>query len=114
VISQVTPVLLVALGAAVGAPTRFALGKLLDDRFHTGTLIANTAASLLLGMCVGWSVDESAYALLGTGFCGGMSTYSSFAVQARDQGPRLGTTYVVATLALGLAAATLGFLVAQA
>jgi CrcB protein len=102
-------VLLVALGAAVGAPARFALGKLIDDRFHTGTLVANTAASLLLGLCVGWSTGESAYALVGTGFCGGMSTYSSFAVQARDQGPRMGTAYVVATLVLGLGAAALGY-----
>ena len=29
-------------------------------------------------------------ALLGTGFCGGLTTYSSFAVQAHDRGPRLG------------------------
>lgn len=104
--------LLVALGAAVGAPTRFALGTLLDGRFPTGTLVANTAASLLLGLCVGWSAGTSTYALVGTGFCGGMSTYSSFAVQARDRGPRLGTAYVVATLVLGLGAATLGFALA--
>ncbi|KAA1421518.1 CrcB family protein [Nocardioides humilatus] len=106
--------LLVALGAAVGAPTRYALGQLFDGRFHTGTLVANTAASLALGLCVGWGAGASTYALVGTGFCGGMSTYSSFAVQARDQGPRLGTAYVGATLALGLLAATGGYLLAQA
>jgi CrcB protein len=102
-------VLWVALGGAVGASLRFTLGKLLDGRFHTGTLIANTAASLLLGMCVGRSVDGAAFALIGTGFCGGMSTYSSFAVQTRDLGARPGATYAVLTLTLGLAAAALGF-----
>ncbi len=102
----------VALGGAIGAPIRFALGKLLDGRFHTGTLIANTAASMLLGLCVGWSVDGPAFALVGTGFCGGMSTYSSFAVQTRDLGARRGTTYAVLTLTLGLAAASVGCLVA--
>lgn len=107
-------ILLVALGAAVGAPVRFTLGKLLDDRFHTGTLLANTVASLGLGLCVGWGAGQATYALVGTGFCGGMSTYSSFAVQARDQGARLGTAYVVATLALGLGAAALGYQLAQA
>jgi CrcB protein len=101
-------VLWVALGGAAGAPLRFALGKLLDSRFHTGTLVANTGASLLLGLCIGWSVDGSAFALVGTGFCGGMSTYSSFAVQTRDLGARPGTTYAVLTLGLGLAAAALG------
>ena len=107
-------VLLVALGAAVGAPTRFALGKVLDGRFHTGTLIANTVASLVLGFCVGQGIDASSYALVATGFCGGLSTYSSFAVQARDQGARLGAAYVVVTIALGLAAAALGYGMAQA
>lgn len=102
-------VLWVALGAAVGAPLRFALGKLFDGRFHTGTLAANTAASLLLGLCTGWSVGGATAALVGTGFCGGMSTYSSFAVQARDLGPRNGTTYAVLTVGLGLGAAALGF-----
>jgi len=102
-------VLWVALGAAVGAPLRFTLGKLLDGRFHTGTLVANTGASLLLGLSVGWSVDGAAAALVATGFCGGMSTYSSFAVQARDLGPRPGAAYAVLTIGLGLAAAAAGF-----
>ena len=108
-------VLWVALGAAVGVPLRFTLGTLLDGRFHTGTLIANTGASLLLGLCVGWSVDGAALALVGTGFCGGLSTYSSFAVQARDLGARAGATYAALTVGLGLAGALLGFwLAAQA
>jgi len=102
-------VLWVALGAALGVPLRFTLGALLDGRFHTGTLVANTCASLLLGMCVGWSVDGAAFALVGTGFCGGLSTYSSFAVQTRSLGVRAGTTYAALTIGLGLAAASFGF-----
>lgn len=101
-------VLWVALGGAVGAAARFTLGRHLDGRFNTGTLVANTVASLLLGLCVGWSVDGPAFALLGTGFCGGLSTYSSFAAQTRDLGPRRGTPYVVLTVGLGLAAAATG------
>ncbi len=102
-------VLWVALGAAFGVPLRFTLGKLFDGRFHTGTLAANTGASMLLGLCVGWSVDGAAFALVATGFCGGLSTYSSFAVQTRDLGARAGTTYAALTLVLGLAASALGF-----
>ncbi len=105
-------VLWVALGGAIGAPLRFVLGNLLDGRFHAGTLAANTGASLLLGLCVGWSVDGSAFALIGTGFCGGLSTYSAFAVQTRDLGARRGATYAVLTVGLGLAAATIGYLAA--
>lgn len=106
--------LLVALGAAIGAPLRYALGQRLDGRWHRGTLLANVLASLVLGACVGWSLDGSALALVGTGLCGGLSTYSSLAVQTRDLGLARGATYAGVTIALGLAACALGFGVAQA
>ncbi len=104
----------VALGGALGAPLRFWLGKHLDGRLHTGTLIANAVASLALGAAVGSGLDGQAWAFVATGLCGGMSTYSSFAVQARDLGPARGATYVVLTLVLGLLAAAAGFWVGQA
>jgi CrcB protein len=109
----VTDALWVALGASVGAPLRFALGRRFDGALPWGTLAVNVAASLVLGMCVGWSVDGAAFALVGAGFCGGMSTYSSFAVQTRDLGRGGGTTYAALTLGLGLVAATLGYLLAR-
>lgn len=105
--------LLVALGGALGSALRYALGQRYDDRWHPGTLAANVLASLLLGACAGWALDGDTWALLGTGFCGGLSTYSSLMVQTRDLGPARGAAYVVATIALGLAAAALGFAVAR-
>ena len=42
-------VLLVALGAAVGAPLRYVAGHLLDVRFPWGTVLVNVAGSFLLG-----------------------------------------------------------------
>jgi CrcB protein len=48
-------------------------------------------------------------ALLGTGFCGGFTTYSAFAVQTHDQGPARGTAYAVATVGAALAACAAGF-----
>jgi CrcB protein len=104
-----TETLLVAIGAFVGAPVRYLLGQRFDGGLPWGTLVVNTAASLLLGACVGWSLGGDAFALLGVGFCGGMSTYSSFVVQARDHGPLRGTAYLVLTVGLGLGAATLGY-----
>lgn len=102
----------VALGASAGAPLRFALGRRFDGALPWGTLAVNLAASLVLGMCVGWSVDGAAFTLVGAGFCGGMSTYSSFAVQTRDLGRGGGTAYAALTLGLGLAAAALGYALA--
>jgi fluoride exporter len=105
--------LLVALGGALGSVLRYALGQRYDDRWHPGTLAANTGASLLLGACAGWALAGNALALVGTGFCGGLSTYSSLMVQTRDLGPVRGAAYLVTTIALGLAAAALGFAVAR-
>ncbi len=110
-----TAALCVAAGAFVGAPARYLLALRLDSTLPWGTLTVNTAASLVLGLCVGWSVDGPAFALVGVGFCGGMSTYSSFAVQTRDLGARPGAAYAVLTLGLGLLAAAAGYgVVAQA
>lgn len=105
--------LLVVAGAALGAPLRYLLGRRFDTTWHPGTLTANTVASGLLGACVGWSLDGATLALVGTGFCGGLSTYSSLAVQARDLGPARGAAYVGLTTAVGLAACALGFTLAR-
>lgn len=103
-----TAALLVALGAAVGAPLRLLAGHRWDDRWPRGTLAVNLAGSLLLGALVGAAVDGAWLALLGTGFCGGLTTYSSFAVQSAGLGTRRGTAYVVATVGGCLTLATLG------
>ena len=82
--------LLVAVGAAIGATLRFHVAHRLDGRFPRGTLLVNVAGSFVLGLLVGAGVSADGLALLGTGFCGGLTTYSAFAVQTRDQGPRAG------------------------
>ena len=101
--------LLVALGAAVGAPLRFAVASRFDGRLPWGTLVVNVAGSALLGVLSAMALSGHAAALLGTGFCGGFTTYSAFAVQTHGLGPRAGTAYAVATIAASLAACALGF-----
>ena len=78
--------LLVALGAAVGSPLRFLVGLWLDRRLHWGTLAVNLAGSFVLGLLVGAAVEGRWLALLGVGFCGGLTTYSAFAVQSVQAG----------------------------
>jgi fluoride exporter len=106
--------LLVALGAAVGAPLRFLAAHHLDGRLPRGTLLVNLLGSGLLGFCAGQAVDGDTLALVGTGFCGGLTTYSAFSVQVVDRGRLLGVVYAVATVVLAVAAAALGYAVAQA
>ena len=105
-------VLYVALGAALGAPARYTLGHFLDRRLPWGTLLVNVFGSFLLGALTGLAVSGSAMALLGVGFCGALTTYSAFAVQTVDRGPRIGLVNVLLTLPLALAACALGFALA--
>ncbi len=101
--------LLVALGAGVGAALRFLTAHHLDARVPWGTLAVNVLASFVLGLCSGLSVEGHTLALVGVGFCGGLSTYSAFAVQTHGRGPVHGTAYAAATIVLALAACAAGF-----
>jgi fluoride exporter len=101
--------LLVALGAALGAPLRYAIARRWDDRFPRGTLAVNVLGSAALGLLVSLTPSGHTTALLGTGLCGGFTTYSAFALQVHDLGPRRGTAYAVVTTALALGACALGF-----
>jgi CrcB protein len=114
-------VLLVALGAAVGAPLRFLVDKhmvarlLLGTRIETplpwGTFAVNILGSFLLGVLTG--VGNHTIALLvGVGFCGAFTTYSTFAAETTalaasgHRGKAL--LNVVLNLGVGLLAAVLG------
>lgn len=101
--------LLVALGAAVGSPLRYVVAQHWDGRFPRGTLAVNVLGSLLLGLLAGLALTGHAAALLGTGFCGGFTTYSAFAVQAHGLGARRGAAYVLVTTLLAVGACGLGF-----
>jgi CrcB protein len=101
--------LLVAVGAAVGAALRFTIASRLDDRLPWGTLVVNVAGSFVLGLLSGLALSAQPAALLGTGFCGGFTTYSAFAVQTHRLGARRGSAYAAATIGLALAACAAGF-----
>jgi CrcB protein len=101
--------LLVALGAAVGAPLRYLLATALDGRFPTGLMLVNVAGSGLFGVLAALSLGDAGWALLGTGFCGGFTSFSSFAVQSVERPVRLATAYVLATTVLCVGACALGW-----
>jgi len=102
--------LLVALGAAVGAPLRYLAGRAFPG--PRGTLLVNVAGSLLLGFLIALPADGVVLAGLGTGFCGALTTYSTFSLDTLklvEEGEhRRALLNVVGSLALGLAAAYAG------
>lgn len=102
-------VLLVAVGGATGAVLRFLAGHLWDRALPWGTLLVNVTGSFLLGVFSALSLDADALALLATGFCGGLTTYSAFAVHTHALGRRRGGAYAAVTVVLALAACALGF-----
>jgi CrcB protein len=107
--------LLVGLGAAAGAPLRYLIGLRWDTaRFPWGIWSANVIGSLALGLLVGTQAGGSTMALLGTGLCGGFTTYSSFAVGTVDRGPMRGALYALVTIGFAVPAAALGYWVGAA
>ncbi len=110
-------VLLVTLGAAVGAPLRYLTDRFVqrwhDTVFPLGTFAVNLAGSLLLGLLTGLAAPPRAAALVGTGFCGALTTYSTFGyetVRLVEDGARLfAAANVVLTVLAGLAAAAGGY-----
>ena len=100
--------LLVALGAAVGAPLRYVLSRR-DGVFPVGMLAVNVVGSGLFGAFAAMSLSGAWWALLGTGFCGGFTSFSTFAVQSVERPARTATAYVVATAVLSVGACAAGW-----
>lgn len=109
---------LVVLGAAVGAPTRYltdvAVQRLHSTAFPWGTWLVNVAGSFVLGVVV--AADLSwVTTLVGTGFCGALTTFSTFGyetVRLTEEGESAAALFnVVLSVTAGVAAAALGWVV---
>jgi CrcB protein len=112
--------LLVALGAAIGAPARYLADRAVQARlrstFPFGTFAVNVLGSFILGAVAGSAAHGGASphvsAAIGTGFCGALTTYSTFSyetmrlVEGRRGGPA--ALNVAGSIALGICAAALG------
>ncbi|SEH01966.1 CrcB protein [Nonomuraea solani] len=113
--------LLIVAGAAVGAPLRYLADRAVQARYDTvfpwGTLLVNVLGSLLLGFLAAVPAGDGVMALAGVGFCGALTTYSTFGyetVRLLEEGARF---HVVANVAIsvlaGLGAAYCGLALAQ-
>jgi CrcB protein len=107
------PVVLLTVGGAVGTNARYWLGRWIamhhwTEHFPLATFTINVTGALLLGLFVvpfrdrlpGW------YILLGVGFCGGYTTFSTFALETvelvrRHHQPGQALLNVVASVVIG-------------
>lgn len=115
---------LVAVGGALGAISRYAVGTAVPHSaggWPWATFAVNVMASLVIGVLAGWAYWRHAAdwvrPLLMSGFLGGFSTYSAFAVDTvalADAGSGgLAAAYVVVTLVACVGAVGAGTVVAQ-
>ncbi len=83
------PILVISLGAALGALLRWFLGTKLNGLFPTlppGTLVANLVGGYIIGLAVAYFAQAPGIApewrlLIITGFCGGLTTFSTFSAE---------------------------------
>ena len=81
--------LLVFLGGGFGSALRYIIGKYLNSPqsgIPYGTFTANILGSLLIGVIIGLAakndtISQNQTLLLATGFCGGFTTFSTFAYE---------------------------------
>lgn len=118
--------LMVCLGAALGAPARYLTDRAIQSRHDTvfpwGTLTVNVVGSLILGLLVGadsrYELPAEVVAAVGIGFCGALTTWSTLGfetVRLAEDGARLHALLnVMASLLAGFGAAALGYALGQA
>lgn len=114
--------LLVVLGALVGAPLRLLADRVAVARRGpgsvAGTLTVNVVGSAVLGVLLGLrDVSPVVVALVGTGFCGTLTTFSTFGADVvrlvEERAVLRAAGYVAATLVLGLGVAAAGYLLVR-
>jgi CrcB protein len=113
--------LFVVAGGALGAPLRYLTDRAIQTRrdalFPWGTLTVNVVGSFILGaltaVVAGHAVGGDVAALVGPGFCGALTTYSTLSYETiRLTEERLGryaALNVLLSLMAGLVAAFAGW-----
>ena len=106
------PAMLVGVGGAAGANARYWIGLWFRTQpwakeFFWGTLIINVSGSIALGLIAALFRDRAGmgFLLLGTGFCGGYTTFSTFSLEVVESVQRgrwdLALLYVATSVAAG-------------
>ena len=101
---------LLSFGGALGAMARYKLGILIlkheKHTFPLGTFLINITGALLLGIICGLGLTGNPYLLLGDGFCGAFTTFSTFAVESvwliQGKAVKKSILFVVLSVSIGL------------
>ncbi|MDQ0579203.1 fluoride efflux transporter CrcB [Streptomyces rishiriensis] len=114
--------LVVVVGGMIGAPLRYLTDRAVQSRHDSllpwGTFVVNTGGCLVLGVLTGAAAAGPDLRLfLGTGFCGALTTYSTFSYETlrlTETGAGLfAAVNAVASVVAGLGAASAGVALGQ-
>ncbi|GAA2024024.1 fluoride efflux transporter CrcB [Catenulispora yoronensis] len=112
--------LAVSAASAVGAPARYLLDKAVAGRrasaLPLGTMVINISGAFLLGLLTGLAahhgLPKPVFLMLGSGFCGAYTTFSTFSYETMrlvEEGSIMeASANVMISLAAGMAAAGAG------
>ncbi|MDO4666287.1 MAG: fluoride efflux transporter CrcB [Streptococcus sp.] len=104
---------MILIFCGLGAVVRYFLSKLNKNfSLPLGTLLANILGAFLIGYFYKHFSDKGLYVILSTGFCGGLSTLSTFNSELLElfQDKKKFFSYLVLTYSLGFSLLILGFL----
>lgn len=110
--------LVVFAGAGVGAVLRYLFTKYANffkiDYKIGATFAINIVGSFILGMALkNFSANSLMYLLIGTGFCGGLTTFSTFNSELMglvyDKKYAVFGIYLIASYIVGILAGIIGF-----
>lgn len=123
---MIKTILLVGTGGFLGSVSRFLASKFMQDNFPSafpfGTFFVNISGCLLIGLIYGFSERSSLLTsgwklFLAVGFCGGFTTFSTFANEnlslLRDGEYYYFFIYTGLSIILGIAATFLGVLITK-
>ena len=107
---------LVAVGGAAGSLVRYSLGKFISEKskhsFPIGTFIINIIGALLLGIVSTIGVSNNVTLLLGDGFLGAYTTFSTFMYEGfnlfKEKEKLNAFIYILCTLILGTVGYAIG------
>ena len=102
--------LLIASGGALGSIARFMIGRRIAEKrstnFPLGTFLVNIAGAFLLGLLCSVEPDRNMYLLIGEGFLGSFTTFSTFMYEGfnlfQDNEKLNAAVYIFGSLLFGM------------
>lgn len=113
------------LGGGIGSVFRYIISKIFiidKNSFPWSTLIANFIGCFIIGIILGWYVNNDKqhsdlYIFLSIGFCGGLTTFSTFSLEGltlfKNGDFLIFVTYLLISIIGGLLLVALGYYISQ-